>query len=162
MKLKRSIAPINYSAKWKVIVLVLSVALMLLSALPSVFSEREALHISNQTQSAHADDVYRYLTDNDIDVHSVNESNDRLVVTFASSGLQASAYSLMSEFIHPSETVALTLEPSAPSWLTSLGFQPIKFGLDLRGGVQFLLDVDLISDRRPSSGVSCTRRCRKR
>ncbi|MFV8463716.1 protein translocase subunit SecD [Vibrio campbellii] len=143
MKLKRSNTPINYSAKWKVIVLVLSVVLMLLSALPSAFGEREALHISNQTHSAQADDVYRYLVDNNIDVHSVNENNDRLVVTFASNGQQAAAQALMSEFIQPSETVALTLEPSAPSWLTSLGFQPIKFGLDLRGGVQFLLDVDL-------------------
>ncbi|CDU06606.1 Protein-export membrane protein secD [Vibrio coralliirubri] len=143
MKLKRSIAPINYSAKWKVIVLVLSVVLMLLSALPSAFGEREALHISNQTHSRHADDVYRYLVDNSIDVHSVGENNDRLVVTFASSGQQAPAQALMSDFIQSSETVALTLEPSAPSWLTSLGFQPIKFGLDLRGGVQFLLDVDL-------------------
>ncbi|MGF1711277.1 protein translocase subunit SecD [Vibrio kagoshimensis] len=143
MKLKRSNTPINYSAKWKVIVLVLSVVLMLLSALPSAFGEREALHISNQTHSAHADDVYRYLVDNNIDVHSVSENNDRLVVTFSSSGQQAPAQALMSEFIQPSETVALTLEPSAPSWLTSLGFQPIKFGLDLRGGVQFLLDVDL-------------------
>lgn len=121
----------------------LSVVLMLLSALPSAFGEREALHISNQTHSAQADDVYRYLVDNNIDVHSVNENNDRLVVTFASNGQQAAAQALMSEFIQPSETVALTLEPSAPSWLTSLGFQPIKFGLDLRGGVQFLLDVDL-------------------
>ena len=121
----------------------LSVVLMLLSALPSAFGEREALHISNQTNSAQADDVYRYLVDNNIDVHSVNENNDRLVVTFASNGQQAAAQALMSEFIQPSETVALTLEPSAPSWLTSLGFQPIKFGLDLRGGVQFLLDVDL-------------------
>lgn len=121
----------------------LSVVLMLLSALPSAFGEREALHISNQTHSTHADDVYRYLVDNSIDVHSVSENNDRLVVTFASSGQQAPAQALMSDFIQPSETVALTLEPSAPSWLTSLGFQPIKFGLDLRGGVQFLLDVDL-------------------
>ncbi|AIV05691.1 preprotein translocase subunit SecD [Vibrio harveyi] len=143
MKLKRSNTPINYSAKWKIIVLVLSVVLMLLSALPTAFGEREALHISNQTHSAHADDVYRYLVDNNIDVHSVSENNDRLVVTFASSGQQAATQNLMSEFIQPSETVALTLEPSAPSWLTSLGFQPIKFGLDLRGGVQFLLDVDL-------------------
>lgn len=122
----------------------LSVVLMLLSTLPSAFGEREALHISNQTHSAQADEVYRYLLDNNIDVHSVNENNDRLVVTFASNGQQAAAQALMSEFIQPSETVALTLEPSAPSWLTSLGFQPIKFGLDLRGGVQFLLDVDLV------------------
>lgn len=144
MKLKRSIATINYSAKWKVIVLAVTVALMLLSALPSAFGEREALHISKQSFSAHSDEVYRYLIDNDIDVHSVTEKNDRLVVTFASSGQQAPAQALMSEFIQSSETVALALEPSAPSWLTSLGFQPIKFGLDLRGGVQFLLEVDLV------------------
>jgi preprotein translocase subunit SecD len=143
MKLKRSTAPINYSAKWKVIVLALSVALMLLSALPSAFGEREALHISNHTHSARPDNIYRYLVDNDIDVHSVHEANDMFVVTFSSSGQQAPAQTLMSEFIQPSETVALTLEPAAPSWLTSLGFQPIKLGLDLRGGVQFLLDVDL-------------------
>ncbi|WP_199458621.1 protein translocase subunit SecD [Vibrio owensii] len=144
MKLKRSIATINYSAKWKVIVLAVTVALMLLSALPSAFGEREALHISKQSHSAHSDEVYRYLIANDIDVHSVSESNDRLVVTFASSGQQAPAQALMSEFKQSFETVALALEPSAPSWLTSLGFQPIKFGLDLRGGVQFLLEVDLV------------------
>lgn len=144
MKLKRSIATINYSAKWKVIVLAVTVALMLLSALPSAFGEREALHISKQSYSAHSDEVYRYLIANDIDVHSVSENNDRLVVTFASSGQQAHAQALMSEFKQSFETVALALEPSAPSWLTSLGFQPIKFGLDLRGGVQFLLEVDLV------------------
>ncbi|MGR5499450.1 protein translocase subunit SecD [Vibrio sp. DNB22_10_4] len=144
MKLKRSITTVNYSAKWKVMILVVSVALMLLSALPSAFGEREALHISNQTDPARADEVYRYLASNNIDVHSVTENNDMLVVTFGSNGQQAAAQALMTEFIHSSETVALTLEPSAPSWLISLGFKPIKLGLDLRGGVQFLLEVDLV------------------
>lgn len=41
--------------------------------------------------------------------------------------------------------VALASVPNAPQWLTSLGFKPISLGLDLRGGVQFLLDVDMDS-----------------
>jgi preprotein translocase subunit SecD len=35
------------------------------------------------------------------------------------------------------------MEPAAPKWLTDMGFAPIQLGLDLRGGVQFLLEVDM-------------------
>jgi len=41
------------------------------------------------------------------------------------------------------ERLTLALEPAAPMWLQDMGFEPIKLGLDLRGGVQFLLDVDV-------------------
>ena len=143
MKTKRDINRINYSAKWKVIVLVAAILLMLLSALPSVFGERDALHVSNQDNVLDSVEVYQILSENDIDVHEVIGFADRIIVTLNDKIQQPLAQEILSTSFDGIATVAMASEPRAPAWLTSLGFKPITLGLDLRGGVQFLLDVDL-------------------
>ena len=66
-------------------------------------------------------------------------------------------YSIYFDFI-----IALNSEPSTPSWLSSLGGKPINLGLDLAGGIHFLLEVDTerySSERLSSEGASIKRSC---
>ncbi|MEZ9890159.1 protein translocase subunit SecD [Vibrio breoganii] len=134
---------INYSSKWKVIVLISSMILMLLSALPSVFGERHAIHLDNAIHSKNTDVVYRYLERNDIPASRITHSGDTLAISFETQQDQEQAQVLLRSFLGSEEGVTLALEPAAPNWLGTMGFKPITLGLDLRGGVQFLLDVDL-------------------
>ncbi|RKF13662.1 protein translocase subunit SecD [Alginatibacterium sediminis] len=145
MKPKRSKAPLNYSARWKYIVLAVTVITMLLSALPSVYGEREALHVSNRNGTLNAVDLSLYLSQAGVETHSITQQDDSFVVAFASPGQQENARQILSQHIDNQHTIALALEAAAPDWLGNLGFSPIKLGLDLRGGVQFLLEVDVAS-----------------
>jgi preprotein translocase subunit SecD len=56
---------------------------------------------------------------------------------------QATAKAQLDAQLSEDTTVALAMEPAAPKWISDWGFSPIKLGLDLRGGVQFLLEVDM-------------------
>ncbi len=116
-----------------------------MSALPSVFGEREAVHVSNRTDTtidvAVAANV---LQQHGISVHTIEHRNDRYIISLTNIGQQEIARNLLNEHFGNEEvTVALAMEPAAPHWFTSKGLTPIKLGLDLRGGVQFLLDVDM-------------------
>jgi preprotein translocase subunit SecD len=69
-------------------------------------------------------------------------------VRFASTDTQIQARDLIEKALNPnpadpSYTVALNLLPASPSWLSAIGANPMYLGLDLRGGVHFLLQVDM-------------------
>jgi preprotein translocase subunit SecD len=67
----------------------------------------------------------------------------KLLVRFASSETQLQARDLIAAALGDSFTAALTLAPDVPGWLEWLGAQPMYLGLDLRGGIHVLIDVDM-------------------
>ena len=88
-------------------------------------------------------------------------SDDRGVrVRFSGSDEQLTARDSLQESLGNQYTVALTLVPSSPAWMSSLGAAPMYLGLDLRGGVHFLMEVDLDSaiDRAEDHYVESIRR----
>jgi len=64
-------------------------------------------------------------------------------VRFASTDVQIKAKDALQAALGPGYTVALNLLPASPQWLAALGAKPMNMGLDLRGGVHFLLQVDM-------------------
>ncbi|MFH0263037.1 protein translocase subunit SecD [Vibrio barjaei] len=140
---KPSRQPINRYAKWKYVVLILSLLVMLLSALPSLYGENAALHINHRGQISDASQIAQYLERANITPTNIEQDGDKTIVILRSPRQQAAAQTLLKQHLDESTTVALAMEPAAPQWLLKSGFSPIALGLDLRGGVQFLLEVDM-------------------
>ncbi|MGV2990218.1 protein translocase subunit SecD [Vibrio sp. E150_011] len=140
---KKTQSTINRFAKWKYIVLAISLIIMLLSALPSLYGENAALHINHRGHTVDAPQISQRLQQAGITPTSIDQQGDSTIVILSDPTQQAQAQSVLNQYLDPSITVALAMEAAAPKWLLSAGFSPIALGLDLRGGVQFLLEVDM-------------------
>ncbi|MEZ8045987.1 protein translocase subunit SecD [Vibrio sp. 10N.237.312.C02] len=135
---------INHYSKWKYAVLIATIIIMVLSALPSWYGENASVQISNRSeQTIDATQSTQYLASEGIQAKSAFQKDKRLVVILEDAEQQAKAKEVLNERLLDNATVALAMEPAAPKWLTDMGFAPIQLGLDLRGGVQFLLEVDM-------------------
>ncbi|MEO9497248.1 MAG: protein translocase subunit SecD [Vibrio splendidus] len=135
---------INHYSKWKYAVLIATIIIMVLSALPSWYGENASVQISNRSeQTIDATQITQYLASEGIQATSAFQKDKRLVVILEDAEQQAKAKEVLNERLLDNATVALAMEPAAPKWLTDMGFAPIQLGLDLRGGVQFLLEVDM-------------------
>ncbi|MEZ8858737.1 protein translocase subunit SecD [Vibrio sp. 10N.247.311.51] len=135
---------INHYSKWKYVVLVATIIIMVLSALPSWYGENASVQINNRSeQTIDASQITQYLASEGIQAKSAFQKDNRLVVILEDAEQQAKAKEVLNEHLLDNATVALAMEPAAPKWLTDMGFAPIQLGLDLRGGVQFLLEVDM-------------------
>ncbi|MFA0087129.1 protein translocase subunit SecD [Vibrio sp. 10N.261.51.F12] len=140
---KKTQSTINRFAKWKYIVLAISLIIMLLSALPSLYGENAALHINHRGHTVDAPQISQRLQQAGITPTNIDQQGDSTIVILSDPTQQAQAQSVLNQYLDPSITVALAMEAAAPKWLLSAGFSPIALGLDLRGGVQFLLEVDM-------------------
>ncbi|MEZ9363862.1 protein translocase subunit SecD [Vibrio sp. 10N.286.49.E11] len=135
---------INHYSKWKYAVLIATIIIMVLSALPSWYGEDASVQINNRSEQAiDASQITQYLASEGIQAKSAFQKDNRLVVILEDAEQQAKAKEVLNERLLDNATVALAMEPAAPKWLTDMGFAPIQLGLDLRGGVQFLLEVDM-------------------
>ncbi|WP_086969101.1 protein translocase subunit SecD [Vibrio coralliirubri] len=135
---------INHYSKWKYVVLIATIIIMVLSALPSWYGENASVQINNRSeQTIDASQITQYLASEGIQAKSAFQKDQRLVVILENAEQQAKAKEVLNERLLDNATVALAMEPAAPKWLTDMGFAPIQLGLDLRGGVQFLLEVDM-------------------
>ncbi|NOH95950.1 protein translocase subunit SecD [Vibrio sp. 99-70-13A1] len=150
--------PINRYSKWKYVVLIATIIIMIFSALPSWYGENAAIQVSQRSSSTSqsgssnsmlgsdvldATKVMQTLASQGIQAQSAHQKDKRLVVILEDAEQQAKAKQVLTESLGSNATVALAMEPAAPAWLTDMGFSPIQLGLDLRGGVQFLLEVDM-------------------
>jgi preprotein translocase subunit SecD len=137
--------------KWKYLVLLFVVVVSGLYALPNVFQPIPAVQLSgispNKVSATLKGDVEGLLKGNKIPFQSVDLSKDRLLVKLASLETQAAANDLirLDDKIAGKYNSALNLAPTAPDWLTKIGARAMTLGLDLRGGVHFLLQVDRAS-----------------
>ncbi|MGF1909310.1 protein translocase subunit SecD [Vibrio kasasachensis] len=134
---------LNRYAAWKYVVLVTTIAIMLLSALPSWFGEDSAVIVNHKTDPISVATIKQQLDAHGIGVKRIDQSNDETTIVLNNSSEQNRAKSFLADFTPKDDVVTLAMVPAAPSWLLEMGFKPIKLGLDLRGGVQFLLDVDM-------------------
>ncbi len=132
---------------WKYLLLLVVLVVGLLYALPNVFGEQPAVQVSaadNQTTSpALVDRVETILGNDDLAATSVRLEDDRLLARFSGTEAQLAAAGVLKRKLGDDYTVALNLAPSTPGWLRAIGAEPMSLGLDLRGGVHFLLQVDM-------------------
>ena len=140
---------LNRYPLWKNLMVIFLVAIGVLYALPNLYGEDPAVQISG-TRGQEADsgvlsEVQTVLKDNHLTTKSVVLENGSILVRFDNTDAQLLAKDKITEKLGNNYSIALNLAPATPKWLSSIGGNPMKWGLDLRGGVRFLMEVDMNS-----------------
>ncbi|KTC99880.1 preprotein translocase subunit SecD [Legionella geestiana] len=133
---------------WKNLLLIALALVATLYAVPNLYSEAPAVQVSSdadQSVSATEERVRALLDDAGIPPDAITESNERIEARFTSADTQMLARDVLKNGLGSDYTVALNLAPTTPEWMSRIGAAPMKQGLDLRGGVHFLLEVDVES-----------------
>lgn len=133
---------------WKNLMLVFVTILGLIYAIPNLYSEDPVVQVSSQTPidvQKLKTQVNQLLNEAGIDFRSITMDDDGIEVRFSSTDAQLLARDMIRSKLNKNYTVALNLSSSTPHWLRAIGAEPMKQGLDLRGGVHFLLEVDIDS-----------------
>jgi len=137
----------NHYPVWKNVLVVAIVAIGVLVALPNLFGEDPAVQVSRDSGSAMEElefnQVSIALESAGIEFSSIYDEEGRALVRFDSVDAQLQASDQLRETLGKAYVVALTLAPRTPAWLRAMGLQPMSLGLDLRGGVHFLFEVDI-------------------
>ncbi len=131
---------------WKNLLVLIAVVGGGLIALPNIYGDDPAVLISREDEQeiseVEADAARRALSVAGIEHQGVRERGKSVEIRFGSVETQLSASDLLREELGPVYVPALTLLPRTPEWLANLGLRPMSLGLDLRGGVHFLFEVD--------------------
>jgi len=142
---------------WKYLTVLVALVVGLLYTLPNFYGEAPAVQVSSAKSTVKIEPdmlgrVQEVLTGADIASSASSFERSGPVGTvrfrFATTDVQLQARDIIEKALNPnpedpSYTVALNLLPASPEWLTALGAGPMYLGLDLRGGVHFLLQVDM-------------------
>lgn len=139
----------NHYALWKSLLIVAVLALAGLFALPNIYGEDPALQVSyddgRPLDEAALASVATVLQQWSIESDAPYLSDDRVLIHFSSVEQQLAAAEQLRASLGKGFVIALTLAPRTPIWLRDLGLRPMSLGLDLRGGVHFLFEVDMAS-----------------
>ncbi len=137
----------NHYAPWKNILVVFFLFITSLYALPNIYGSDMAIQISGTgdyvVEENDLKGINDALVENAIDFKSLELINSNILIRFSDSKSQLSSKALLKDTLSRNYVVALNLAPSIPQWLSGLGGKAMSLGLDLRGGVHFLLEVDM-------------------
>ncbi len=133
---------------WKTVLVIVSLSFGVLYGLPNSFPDDPAVQVtsSRSTVALGELDVVRaedVLKEAGIEPIAQDFENSQVLFRFDSVETQIKAKSLIQSTLGSEFITALNLAPTTPDWLQSIGANPMKLGLDLRGGVHFLMEVDL-------------------
>ncbi|MDP5040313.1 MAG: protein translocase subunit SecD, partial [Paraglaciecola sp.] len=138
---------LNQTPLWKYILVIFVVSICALYASPNLYGEDHAVQISagrNAVVNAQlVDKVSAELKNANIDSKSIVFENEQILIRVNDADTQLIARELLEKALGDEYFVAMNLAPDTPKWLSSLGGEPLKLGLDLSGGVHFLMDVDM-------------------
>ncbi len=138
---------LNRYPLWKYLLILVVLVVGLIYSLPNLFPEDPAIQISSAQGDAlderQISRVESALIDNDIEVKALEEENGQWLVRLRHDDDQLTARDIASELLGSDATVALNLAEATPEWLQAFSASPMTLGLDLRGGVHFLLEVDM-------------------
>ncbi|MGB5339031.1 MAG: protein translocase subunit SecD, partial [Gammaproteobacteria bacterium] len=132
---------------WKNILIVLVVAICAIYALPNLYGEDPALQITparaGQLDSAVQDTLSAALSQANLAVKDIEMGPRQLLIRFPDTETQLKAVDYVKAALGKDYVTALNLAPATPAWLEKLNALPMYLGLDLRGGVHFLMEVDM-------------------
>lgn len=133
--------------RWKYGVLGFILLVSIIYALPNLYGEVPAVQISG-LKGQRIEEYTELVVQKALEVaelpwDSIEEQDNSLVVVFQTPDQQLKAKTLIKKALGERYSVALNLLPRTPEWLRALGAEPMKLGLDLRGGVHFLMEVDV-------------------
>jgi len=137
---------LNQYPVWKYIALIVALVFGIIFALPNLYGEDPAVQVSHRTTSLTQDDmqlIEQTLGNSNISFKSSEIIEGRALIRFDDENVQLQAADVLKSALGKQYLVALNLAPSTPGWLRSLNAAPMYLGLDLRGGVHFLMEVDM-------------------
>ena len=117
-------------------------------ALPNLYPTQPSIQVAYTDSGKSADQILLnelqdILDDNEINPNEIFLRDNKIVIKFDSLDDQLDSKTILQNKLLDKVIIALNLEPSTPDWLKNIGGQPLKLGLDLSGGVHFLLEVDI-------------------
>ncbi|MEO8444814.1 MAG: protein translocase subunit SecD [Gammaproteobacteria bacterium] len=132
---------------WKNALVVIVLLVAALVSLPNLFGDAPAVQISlasgQPLEGSGIDRVKQTLDASQVPGSSLYLEKGRVMVRFPNVDNQLKAADALRASLGKAYTVAMTLTPSTPAWLRNMGLKPVPLGLDLRGGVHFLFEVDM-------------------
>ncbi len=139
---------LNQYAWWKYLIIGLVTLVSIVYALPNLFGEDPAVQISASRATMAVDQTLQNrvagrLAAEKLVYKRMEMASDRLLVRFEDTDTQLKAADLLKEMLGRDFVVALNLAPATPAFIQALGLRPMYLGLDLRGGVHFLMEVDM-------------------
>lgn len=132
--------------RWKYFLILIVLAVSALYALPNIYQKDPAVQITanrgGQIDDALRDRVLGDLKQAGVEPLSVAKEGDSLIVRLPTLQAQTAANDALRDEMGEDYVVALNLASTVPEWLSDLGAKPMVLGLDLQGGVHFVLQVD--------------------
>lgn len=139
----------NQYPLWKNLLVAAVIVIAALFALPNLYDDDFAVQVSsgryNKVDLELMTKLETAIKEDGIEYKRAEMSDDRILIRFADADTQLKAKEIISDAVTGDNIVALNLAPTTPVWLASFGAEPMNLGLDLRGGVHFLMEVDMDS-----------------
>ena len=137
----------NRYPAWKYVLIVLILVVSVIYALPNLYGKDPALQVS-ATRTAEVSELTQFQIEDALKKAGIPDKSlelgaNSIIVRFTDEDTQLRAQSVVQEALGKGYVVAMNLAPSTPGWLRALGAEPMFLGLDLRGGVHFLMQVDM-------------------
>ena len=119
-------------------------------ALPNLYPTQPSIQVAYTDSGKSADqtlldDLENILDDSNTNYEEIFLRENKIIIKFNDVDSQLSSKTILQKALLDKVIIALFLEPSTPQWLRDIGANPVKLGLDLSGGVHFLLEVDIDS-----------------
>ncbi len=138
---------INHYPFWKYILILIVITAAFLYAAPNLYGEYSAVQIVGANATVVDNTVLEKASNAllvaGVPFQDVQFQNQALLFRFNSTDSQLKAKEIIQQTLGDNYLVALNLAPATPDWLKSFSAAPMKLGLDLRGGVHFLYQVDV-------------------
>ena len=133
---------------WKYLIILAVIIPGFIYALPNLFGEDPALQVS-ATRAAIIDDATQQqitsaLSESGIVFSKLQKQENGIQLRFKDTDDQLKAKAVVENELGDKYTVALNLVPATPAWMDAINARPMYLGLDLRGGVHFLMEVDIV------------------
>ena len=139
--------PINTYPLWQYLLIGIVFLFGVIYSLPNLYGEDPALQLSGQRgaviSEAQMVQVREALNTAQLPFKSVEQQDENYLIRFNNTEDQLKAQQIVRKTLGTDVTVALNLAPATPAWLSALGASPMKLGLDLRGGIHFLIEIDM-------------------
>jgi len=137
----------NHFPLWKNILVLIVFAIGIVYALPNLYGDDPSVQVSSthpaKLVQEQANKIESALKAGGFAIKTFEFKDGQVLSRFTSADDQLKAADLLREQLNDDYNVALNLAPTTPTWLRSLGADAMYLGLDLRGGVHFLLEVDM-------------------
>lgn len=147
MFLTTNTAVLNRYPLWKYLMLLFALILGLIYALPNLYGEDPAIQVTGKRGTTANESTLVLIKDilqqNQIVSKFIYLEKGTIFVCFFNQDLQSHAQEVLLHSLGKNYIIAPNLVPATPSWLIKIGAKPMKLGLDLRGGVHFLIEVDI-------------------